>query len=164
MQQVALEKPVIRSGDGTLSTSGVRSMFNNVSHNLPRDDRSLQGFKVWRLNQGQEENEQAWTLLTPDMITGTTYSDIAWDSLPTGNFKWAVKALYTGDVISPATLSNAIYHTGVEGEAVLPVVTALGGNYPNPFNPETVISYSVKNSTLSCLTSTTPGARESRPW
>ncbi len=147
MQQVAFEKPVIRSGDGNLSTSGVRSLFNNVSHNLPRDDRSLQGFKVWRLNQGQEENEQAWTLLTPDMITSTTYSDTGWDQVPTGNYKWAVKALYTNDVISPATLSNAIYHTDIEGETVLPLVTALAGNYPNPFNPETVISYSVKNST-----------------
>jgi flagellar hook assembly protein FlgD len=34
--------------------------------------------------------------------------------------------------------------TGNDENSNLPVVTALNGNYPNPFNPETSIAFSLK--------------------
>jgi hypothetical protein len=98
-----------RISEGTLAASVIRSTGNTISINLPQDTRSLQGFKVWRLTVGQESNPAAWTLLTPAIITSTTFSDTGWSALPDGNYKWAVKAFYTGDIASPAAFSNAIF-------------------------------------------------------
>jgi hypothetical protein len=71
-------------------------------------DRVLNGYKVWRLLQGQESNETAWTLLTPNSITATAWQDNGWGSVPDGTYKWAVKAVYTGDALSIAAFSNAL--------------------------------------------------------
>lgn len=75
-------------------------------HNV--SDRSLLGYKVWRLLQGQETNEAVWTLLTTTTITDTSYVNTAWQSLPDGEYKWAVKSVYTGDVMSVAAISNMV--------------------------------------------------------
>ncbi|MDZ4181590.1 MAG: carboxypeptidase regulatory-like domain-containing protein, partial [Candidatus Cloacimonadaceae bacterium] len=77
------------------------------------DDRPLIGYRVWRLPQGEEQNEAAWTLLTPATITLQRFTDTAWGSLPQGMFKWAVKSIYTNGVISSPQLSNALETTGV---------------------------------------------------
>jgi hypothetical protein len=73
-----------------------------------QDLRSLQGYKVWRLIQGQELNEAAWTALTPNPITATAYSDTGWDTVTDGMYKWAVKAVYSGGVYAVPAFSNAI--------------------------------------------------------
>jgi hypothetical protein len=73
-------------------------------------DRTLQGYRVWRLLQGQESNENAWTSLTPNPISATAYQDTGWAPLPDGTYKWAVKAIYTGGAASLAAFSNALPH------------------------------------------------------
>ena len=75
-------------------------------------NRVLVGYQVWRLLQGQETNESAWSLLTNTPITSLTYADNNWASLPDGTYKWAVKAVYTGGAYSVAALSNPLplYH------------------------------------------------------
>ncbi|MBW6514598.1 MAG: carboxypeptidase regulatory-like domain-containing protein [Candidatus Syntrophosphaera sp.] len=189
--------------------------------------RLLTGYRVWRLSAGQETNESAWSLLTPQDITANSLTDPGWQTLPNGTYRWAVKAVYTNNVVSVASFSNPLdkfQETGmiagvvrrtnnapiagatvsvpgysattnsvgaytlvlpigawdvtcaaagfvdqtVEGvvvnvnqtttqnfvmsvvsnpDEVVPVTaTALLGNHPNPFNPETQISYSLKES------------------
>lgn len=65
-------------------------------------------YQVWRLQQGQEGNQSAWT----SIYTGTTNStvDNSWPSLPNGPYRWAVKAIYSppGQRPSPPTFSNVI--------------------------------------------------------
>jgi len=73
-------------------------------------DRSLTGYKVWRLLQGQETNETAWTSLTPNPITATAYQDTGWNTLPDGSYKWAVKAIYTGGAMAIPAFSNVLPH------------------------------------------------------
>jgi len=71
-------------------------------------DRSLTGYKVWRLIQGQETNEAAWTTLTPNPITATAFQDTGWTSLPDGTYLWGIKAVYTGGALSQAAFSNTV--------------------------------------------------------
>ncbi len=73
-----------------------------------RDERPIH-YKVWRLVQGQEQNEQSWVSLTPVIITATAFVDTSWPTLVHGvNYKWAVKAVYTGGIMSPAAFSNSM--------------------------------------------------------
>ena len=77
-------------------------------------ERNLLGYKVWRLNQGEEDNEASWTALTPSPITGFGYQDLNWSDLPTGVYKWAVKAVYSNSLLSPPAFSNSIDY-GIPG-------------------------------------------------
>ncbi|MGI6197564.1 MAG: carboxypeptidase regulatory-like domain-containing protein [Candidatus Cloacimonadaceae bacterium] len=186
--------------------------------------RQLTGYQVYRLQAGQEQNEALWTELVPEPGDAFGVTDTAWLTLPDGDYRWAVKTVYTdgsaslpcfsgiltnnvrtgkivGKVMSKigtpiagvsivsgrlmattnsegeyslmvpvsnrsvrvfakgfegAVVENVIVGAGLftkldftlieaSGEPQVPVVaTALNGNYPNPFNPETTISYSVK--------------------
>ena len=42
------------------------------------------------------------------MITDLTYTDTSWNELPSGAYKFAVKAIYTNDNASPAAFSNEL--------------------------------------------------------
>ena len=59
----------------------------------------------------------------------------------TGNLMIHNNSNYGGDFILPITL--VVEYVNAE-HVVLPLLTDLIGNYPNPFNPETNITYSVK--------------------
>jgi hypothetical protein len=205
-----------------------RLPFPHEVRYAPRTERVLTGYKVWRMMAGQEGNESSWTLLTPEQITALALTDTGWQGLPNGNYRWAVKAVYTNGVASVASLSNILLKETITGmiagvvrrpnttpivgatvtaggvnattnnagaytlvvpvgtysvtatatgyqsqtvdnvgvtqnqtttvnfilavvdndDQVVPVTaTELIGNYPNPFNPETTISYSVKDGT-----------------
>ncbi|MFO7660609.1 MAG: carboxypeptidase regulatory-like domain-containing protein, partial [Candidatus Cloacimonadaceae bacterium] len=71
-------------------------------------DRSLLGYKVWRLLQGNETNEATWTELTPTLVTDTSYVNTGFQTWPDGNYRWAVKSVYTGNVMSVPNFSNMI--------------------------------------------------------
>jgi hypothetical protein len=71
-------------------------------------DRIIQGYKVWRLLAGNENNETEWTALTPVTITSLSYQDASWGSQASGIYKWAVKAVYSNNLLSPPAFSNSI--------------------------------------------------------
>ena len=76
-------------------------------HNA-RDPRTLIGYKVWRLAQGQEARPHTWTDLTPNVITTLDYQDLGWANITDGAYRWAVRALYGHEVPSAASFSNVI--------------------------------------------------------
>lgn len=84
--------------------------FNNNQLSRARfeENRAMEGYRVWRLLQGQESNEAQWTSLTPNSITATAHQDTQWNTLPDGIYKWAVKAVYTGGALSNSAFSNPV--------------------------------------------------------
>lgn len=109
-------------------------------------DRSLLGYQVWRLAEGQETDEASWTLLTPAAINQLNYTDAGWAALTPGNYVWAVKGVYTGNVYSSPAFSNPLTFVTANDDQVI-TSTALLGNHPNPFNRATTITFAIKSST-----------------
>lgn len=116
-------------------------------------DRSLVGYRVWRLTEGQENNEAAWTSLTTSNITNTNFTDNTWQPLPSAVYKYAVKAVYTNNVFSNPAFSNAV-HKGMMGTLTgtvtefgtdLPIEGAsiVAGEYSGTSNAQGVYSFSV---------------------
>lgn len=66
-------------------------------------------YKVWRLTSADVDNTSAWTLLTADAQSALTLTDTQWSSLKQGIYRYAVKAVYTGECESEAALSAEIY-------------------------------------------------------
>ena len=114
------------------STNYVRNTNNRVIgrrniENIKNNERTLLGFKVYR--NGQE--------LTQVSASTFTYID---QNLPHGDFEYMITAVYSTGESSPGNV-QVINITTIDDESVLPLVTQLKGNYPNPFNPETTISF-----------------------
>ena len=208
------------------SADAVRLKHGDFTSRTARNEtRALTGYMVYRLQPDQEQDEDAWTAVTDSPTAELEVCDSGWATLDNGDYRWAVKAVYsngvtslpsfsrilnrfvkTGMIIGTVRNTNAIpiadatvtngtvsattnsmgvytivvpvgFHSvtaSAEGysprtvdevlvdydlattvnfvlnsttndDNLLPVVaTALNGNYPNPFNPETTISYSVK--------------------
>jgi len=105
----ALPPDEISFNDGQFSASGSTAISRSAMNNeTPFPTRSLEGYKVWRLLEGQESNEAAWTLLTPNNITATAYQDVGWAQVPDGFYKWAVKAAYSNNVFAVPAFSNVV--------------------------------------------------------
>ncbi|MDD3562187.1 MAG: carboxypeptidase regulatory-like domain-containing protein [Candidatus Cloacimonetes bacterium] len=83
-----------------------------VATALRQSSRSLQGYSLWRLNPGSEGDVSAWTAITENPVNGLAYSDPAWNTLPAGDYKWAVKAEYSNEVFSSASFSGVISKLG----------------------------------------------------
>ncbi|MDI9572254.1 MAG: choice-of-anchor D domain-containing protein, partial [Candidatus Cloacimonadota bacterium] len=86
----------------------VNRSFSSPNSQISNPNRALNGYKVWRFIFGNENNENSWTLLTANTITDTTFIDTAWGTLPDGNYRWAVKGVYTNNLLGPAGFSNRI--------------------------------------------------------
>ena len=97
-------------GETVLVPLGSKTARSATQHSKPsaNADRALTGYKVWRLLQGQETNETAWTLLTPEPINALTLTDNGWGSIPDATYLWAVKAAYTGGILSETAFSNTL--------------------------------------------------------
>jgi hypothetical protein len=77
--------------------------------------RILIGCLVWRLQSQQENNENLWSSLTPVPINATSFVDTAWSTLPYDSYKWAVKAVYSGGVMSNPAFSNVLAYVPMVG-------------------------------------------------
>ncbi|MBN1327722.1 MAG: T9SS type A sorting domain-containing protein, partial [Candidatus Cloacimonetes bacterium] len=78
----------------------------------------------------------------------TLYTD---SDLENGQYSYKISALYSeGESLSTDPVLVEVDYSDTNND-ILPVKTELGMNYPNPFNPETVISFSLAETNLTSL-------------
>jgi hypothetical protein len=116
-----------------------------VTWEFPEADstRRFYGYKVWRLLSENEQNPELWTQLG-NVLLVTNYVDIAWTDLPSGMYKYAVKAIYAGNYSSLPVFSNELEKT----TSVSPDYNELShdkfiGVYPNPMVNTATISFAL---------------------
>ncbi len=84
-------------------------------------------------------------VMIADDIMETSYLD---PEVPNGTYTYNIRAVYSGDYQSALSEDAVIEHVQVNADGLpVPAVTELRSIYPNPFNPETTISYSLKEDT-----------------
>lgn len=95
-------------------------------HPLLTSKLQYTGYLVYRLADGKQNDESSWTLLTQKPITATSLTDDAWANVPSGDYVWAVKAVYMSgnsdaafsqDIITSHTTDN-ISNTTVNGVTI----------------------------------------------
>jgi hypothetical protein len=96
----------------------------------PAATRELIGYNVYRDD----------VMLNTDPVTETEYLD---QELATGSYVYYVTALYDFGESEPSNEVNVVITTTDDVTSV-PYVTGLQRNYPNPFNPETTISFTLQ--------------------
>ena len=74
--------------------------MDNISNN-----RALIGYNVYRLLKG--ESQDNWETVANN-VNALTYTDIMWSSLQMGEYQYAVKAIYTDDILSYPRYSNVL--------------------------------------------------------
>ena len=64
-------------------------------------------YNLYRMKAADMGNEATWTLLS-EQQQARDYTDAEWSQLAQGSYAYAVKAVYTGDYLAAATLSDSI--------------------------------------------------------
>nr|MDA3813021.1 carboxypeptidase regulatory-like domain-containing protein [Candidatus Cloacimonadota bacterium] len=125
MESVTITLPVPQNPE---AVSQGEDIF--VSWDVPAN-RSLSHYKVYRN-----------LVMIAEDVLDNFYLDL---SVPNGTYTYNIRAIYSGDYQSALSSDAVIEHvqTNVDG-IIVPVKTELTGNYPNPFNPTTTISFSTK--------------------
>ncbi len=107
-----------------------------LDENSPRDWDNLTQLKVYR------NNVLIATITDFQLYELAHYTD---QNLPAGTYNYFVTNVYFDQYESDPSNIVTVNITSNQDEVVIPAeVTALTGNYPNPFNPETAITYSIK--------------------
>lgn len=83
-----------------------------VVSTLIASQRGLLGYDLWRMNAEHQHNPELWTQVNVNPISANVFNDSGWASLPQGEYRWAVKARYSNDVLSSASLSNILEKIG----------------------------------------------------
>lgn len=66
------------------------------------------GYHVWRLPDGSENNQAAWSQLDEVPVAEAAYVDETWNTLAKGLYRYAVRAVYAGDEVSYPVFSEVI--------------------------------------------------------
>lgn len=105
-KQVAMEKGNWISNIKTrlLNTPiETESLISNVQES---ENNYKPSYNVYRFKETDEKTPANWNLLTTEPIDDMTYQDRSWNTLSKGVYKYAVKAVYTGNKMSDAVITE----------------------------------------------------------
>ena len=110
----------------------------------------------WNVYRNEEDNIGTSTLINPDLIPGAGTSTVASEyefideysyECSTTYYYWLESLSFSGAVETYGPISLKIPENGGEEPPEIPLVYGLHSNYPNPFNPDTNISFMIKTPT-----------------
>lgn len=161
------------TGAGPWVPSGGNFMFRAVAEGpggpvlLTDDGKSLTGYHIWRLRQGEEQNPIAWTDLGE--TTGLELTDPGWNGFPCGPYCWGIRALYPGNRQSAVSFTNLLPKCWTAGVTVISQLTCTDGNkggtgvrLENMVYPDTVYSATMDTSGITHFQGIWKGAYELR--
>ena len=131
--------------------SSFTAQFNGSSPILCWTTQSESGNAGWNVYRSESDNTEDIVQINYDLIPGagstsipTDYSfEDEYDVVPNNTYYYWIESVdYSGETCLYGSISLLIPEEGTAPE--LPQKTVLIGNYPNPFNPNTTISFMVK--------------------
>jgi hypothetical protein len=112
-----------------------------IGRNLTNPVREVMHYDVYRLLADDMDDQDEWTLLADD----TTELNFLDTTVPESDiYRYAIVATFANGESEPAFSAEEMIDPVDNEEDVNPLTTELYGNYPNPFNPTTAISFSLK--------------------
>jgi len=114
----------------------------NKTKTMPIESRELESYNVYRFYDSQHNDPGSWELIEENTVD-TAYVDLDWINLQNATYQFAIRSVYTNGVESLPAFSALIQKTSASAEEIPVLDTQLNGNYPNPFNPTTTISFSL---------------------
>ena len=72
------------------------------AHNMPA------GYNVYRLLCGEEADADKWTKVNETPVSGTSFVDDGWKGLENKPYRYAVRSVYSDDVMSVPTFSDGV--------------------------------------------------------
>ncbi len=87
------------------------------------------GYSVWRLENGSENDESQWTLVTTQPVTGFSCIDNGYGAITDKLYRYAVRSVFANDVLSEPTFSNGLdkgRYAAVTGHVVAQTGNAVG--------------------------------------
>ncbi|MCL2435825.1 MAG: carboxypeptidase regulatory-like domain-containing protein, partial [Lentimicrobiaceae bacterium] len=95
------------STNGFFQNAMIRAEGMSLGKGVLFGEKGFISYMVYRLLEGEQSNEASWVLLAQN-LTATTYTDADWGGLSGGEYRYAVKAAYTGGLLSAPKFSNML--------------------------------------------------------
>ncbi|MBD5232644.1 MAG: hypothetical protein HDS65_00535 [Bacteroidales bacterium] len=108
MQEEAVPTPLFRGNFCIRATGYEMGAPRSKAARAGEAAASATGYLVWRLPEGSESTQADWVQLTTTPVSEASFTDKTWANAAKGMYRYAVKAVYAGNEISFATLSDAI--------------------------------------------------------
>ncbi|MDO4158983.1 MAG: carboxypeptidase regulatory-like domain-containing protein [Prevotellaceae bacterium] len=91
----------------TYTEEETKAFADSEAEGLKKTPQSRIRYNVYRMKAADMADESKWTIVS-EKQQARNFSDTDWSSLEQGSYAYAVKAVYTGDTLATASVSDSI--------------------------------------------------------